>query len=176
MKKIRESSFKTVTKGNRALRIGRVSQVNSRYFITTCTFQREAVLTQKGVPELIFEQLIDSKTLFQLIASVVMPDHVHLVFRLKEKSLSQVMQKLKGRIAIAVNKRLGRTGPLWQDGYYDHKLRSEEEIGPILHYMWNNPEIPGMHFRCNRDDWLWFKSKVTKDTSYPKWLSEHPLG
>ena len=162
--------------GNQALRKGRISQENARYFLTLCTCKREPVLCLKSIPELIFENLQLSWKRFELIASVVMPDHVHLVIQLHDRNLSQPMQVFKSRSAIAINRMLNRCGPLWQAGFLDHKFRSDEDLAPILIYMWKNPTIGGRNFRCRSADWLWFKSMVTKDLEYPLWLRNHPMG
>jgi hypothetical protein len=135
-----------------------------------------SLLTKLGVPELIFNQLQEQDEHMQLRASVVMPDHVHFVSKLSDSSLDSTVRAFKGASSRAINLLLKRTGGVWQRGYFDHKFRSDDEMGPILHYMWNNPSNPGENFRCNKDDWLWFKSIVTKDVNYPSWLSSNPMG
>jgi hypothetical protein len=72
-----------------------------------------------------------------------------------------------GKSAVAINKILARTGQVWQKGYFDHKFRTDQDLAPILNYMWKNPDPPGTNFRCNQNDWIWFKSMVTKDFEYP---------
>ena len=61
-------------------------------------------------------------------AAVVMPDHVHLIFRIPGGlSLSAVLQSLKGYSARAINALLGRKGPFWLDESFDHIIRHEQE-------------------------------------------------
>jgi len=112
----------------------------------------------------------------ELIASVVMSDHVHFVIRLKNPCLSKAMKTFKGRSALIINRSMERKGQVWQRGYFDHKFRDDEDLAPILLYMWNNLNPPGKYFKCNLADWLWFKSIVTKDVEYPTWLSGNPMG
>ena len=123
----------------------------------------------------IFESLQDCGGSFDLIASVVMPDHVHLVIRLNEVSLTRANQDFKSRSAISINPVLSQSGQLWQPVSFDHKFRSDEDLAPILSYMWNNPSTPGENFRCRKEEWLWFKSIVTEDVDYPEWLRKNPL-
>jgi putative transposase len=162
--------------GNKALRRSRYSQAYARYFITICTNKRDPVLCCTAVPKLIFDLLNNTSGSFQLIASVVMPDHLHLILELKTAGLTKAMQAFKSCSAIAINKLLGRSGAVWQPAFFDHRIRNDDELGPILNYIWNNAEPSGLNFRCRKEDWLWFKSKVTKDASYPEWLSENPMG
>ena len=65
---------------------------------------------------------------------------------------------------------------IWQPVSFDHKFRADDDLAPILSYMWNNPEVPGQHFRCRKEEWLWFKSMVTLDVEYPEWLRKNPMG
>lgn len=162
--------------GNRALRRGRYSQDNARYFITICTNQRRRILYNEDIPEKLFDCLLKQEDKFDLVGSVVMPDHLHFIIRLKDPSLEECIRNFKGRSSYEINRFLNEKGSLWQRGYFDHKFRRDEDLGPILNYMWNNPKKPGHYFRCNKDDWLWFKSLVTKDLDYPVWLKENPMG
>jgi len=134
------------------------------------------MLCEDEVPEIIFKSLTDMKDVFNLIALVVMPDHLHFIIKLKERTLAECIQMIKGVTAFKIIQCRNQKGSVWQRGYYDHKFRTDDDLGPILHYMWNNPNPPGTHFRCNKEDWIWFKSIVTEDINYPTWLSEHPMG
>jgi REP element-mobilizing transposase RayT len=96
-----------------------------------------------------------------LVASVVMPDHVHCLFTLRgTETLPATIKCLKGRSAQLVNESLQRRGPVWQPGYYDHLLRPEDRLELVLRYMWNNPTPAGSNFHCARDTWEWFRGCV----------------
>jgi putative transposase len=157
--------------GQKALRRGRYSQKEARYFITFCSFTRAPILFHSGIPEIIFDSLINQSDEFDLIASVVMPDHVHVIIHLLNNNLSKTLQTFKSKSAIAINRNRKSSGRVWQKGYFDHKFRGDEDLGPILKYMWNNPSVPGKHFRCNRLDWKWFKTVVQEDFEYPIWIT-----
>ena len=94
-----------------------------------------------------------------------MPDHLHCIIRLNDSDLGRSIKAFKGKCSLRINRFCNLSGSLWQKGYFDHKFRSDEDLGPILSYLWNNPEIPGTNFRCNRDDWVWFKSLVINDVN-----------
>lgn len=89
---------------------------------------------------MIFNCLQEEKEMCELIASVVMSDHVHFVIRLKNPCLSKAMKTFKGRSALIINRSMERKGQVWQRGYFDHKFRDDEDLAPILLYMWNNLE------------------------------------
>lgn len=134
------------------------------------------MLCEEKIPNILFETLNTHQSSFDLIASVVMPDHIHFVLLLNHSKLGQAIKIFKGKSGIEINRILSRSGQIWQKGYFDHKFRSDDDLEPILNYMWNNPETPGRNFRCNQDDWIWFKRMVAKKFEYPEWLKAHPLG
>lgn len=77
-----------------------------------------------------------------------MANHVHLVVQLPENaafSAARMMQRLKGRTAMAANKLLGRQGQaFWQHESYDHVVRSGEEQARVVAYAVNNPVKAGL--------------------------------
>lgn len=85
---------------------------------------------------------------------VLMPDHAHLFVVLPEGgiTLSRWMQALK-RTLGAVLKARGEQPPFWQEGFFDHVLRSGESHSAKWEYVRLNPERAGF---CSRaDDWPW---------------------
>jgi REP element-mobilizing transposase RayT len=59
---------------------------------------------------------------------VVMPDHMHCLVQLHDKTLAELMCRIKSRSSLAVNQALGRRGRLWQKGYHDRAVRREEDV------------------------------------------------
>jgi len=118
----------------------------------------------------------DNKDLY-LIAYTIMPNHVHLIFRLndekefkgteiiKEEQLTvgehtcspyrvtNILKSLKWYTAVESNKILNRSGPFWQHESYDHVIRSEEELIDIIEYVLLNPVKAGLVE--NWEDWQW---------------------
>ena len=80
----------------------------------------------------------------ETLAWVVMPDHLHWLMIPGSEPLDAVMRRIKSRSAIAVNRRLGTTGPLWQQGYHDHALRKTEDIRAVARYLIANPLRAGL--------------------------------
>lgn len=78
---------------------------------------------------------------YQLIAWVIMPNHVHVCFLLYEGwSLERVMFTWKRRSAGELNRLTGRKGVVWQRDYFDRLVRDAEHFGKILRYIKGNPE------------------------------------
>jgi putative transposase len=77
-------------------------------------------------------------------AFVVMPDHLHWLVELGDVDLSRLVLRVKSRSAIAFNRALGQSGPLWQKGFHDHALRKEEDLRAIARHVVANPVRAGL--------------------------------
>ena len=73
-------------------------------------------------------------------AYVVMPNHVHVLFRLSsDHKLEDVIQSWKSFSAKKINEVLGRDGVLWQRDYWDRIVRDGEHRANIRNYIAKNP-------------------------------------
>jgi len=83
-----------------------------------------------------------------VVAYCVMANHVHLLVRLPETSdfnAARMMQRLKGRTAMAANRLLGRQGQaFWRHESYDHVVRDGWEQEWVVAYILNNPVKAGL--------------------------------
>jgi type I restriction enzyme R subunit len=85
-------------------------------------------------------QFFDGKR-YDLVAFVVMPNHVHVLFRLRAPHrLEEVIKSWKGFTAREINKRLGKRGELWQEGYWDRMIRNERHFFKCREYILKNPK------------------------------------
>ena len=151
------------TKGHqRVLRVGRHSLPGAWYSITTCTDSRRPLLVpdpsdpfaEPAAARLIEQALrwLHCQDRWQCKAYVIMPDHVHFVAVLGDQvSLSKVMRTFGSYTARRLNEMLGRCGKVWQKGFYDHCLRSDESYTKHLRYIVENPVRKG--FVANVEDW-----------------------
>lgn len=77
---------------------------------------------------------------YQLAAFVVMPNHVHVLFRpLGAHALAAILKSWKGFTARVINRRMGRTGTLWQDEYWDRLIRNARHFFKVAEYIRENP-------------------------------------
>ena len=80
-----------------------------------------------------------------LDAAVVMPDHVHLVFRMRGgASLSDQMHGIKGFAAKEINRMSGHSGAIWVRESFDHIIRHEDEWAEKIEYVRQNPIKRGL--------------------------------
>ena len=67
---------------------------------------------------------------------VVMPNHVHvLVTPLGLHTLTEIVHGWKSFTAHAINRLLGRKGALWQKEYFDHIVRSADDMTRFRNYI-----------------------------------------
>ena len=79
------------------------------------------------------------------LAFVVMPDHFHWLLQLKHGStLARTMSGVKANATRRINNFLGRHGTIWQKGYHDRALRSDEDIVQVARYIVANPIRDGI--------------------------------
>ena len=128
-------------RGTGRLRKGRISSPGARYFVTLCTRQRANSLAQQNAAARMENacRRLDEDQDIALIAMTIMPDHVHVLFELRERlSLAKVLSKMKG---------LGRDPRAswqWQENVFEHRLRAEECVDTYCLYLFLNPYRAGL--------------------------------
>ena len=167
----------TPGRGHEALRRGRWSKPGADYFLTFCTRERRPGLTS---PELVAAILAQSQKLaventWQTRPAVIMPDHIHLLVTLAvDCELSTAVRLFKGRLAPM----LSGEGLRWQHAYFDHRVRSAEDLLPIFLYIFLNLYRAGLvpspqtwpGYFCSEEDWRWFGELTNASCPHPEWL------
>lgn len=130
---------------SRNLRKSRYSHPGLYYFLTTSVSGRRPIFTDDDNATIVLNSIrwLRLAGRFLVDAAVVMPDHLHIVGELGESTLSQVMHSLKSfsaRQLVAA----GVMPPVWQDGYYDHGLRNDEDYRLKIRYVLQNPVRAGL--------------------------------
>ena len=116
------------------------------YFLTVCTHERRATFRDQSVASMVVEQILRAAQRFEfdVLAYCLMPDHAHLLVhgRSERSNLHRFVKRAKqstGQIyAHAVKE------PLWQDSYYDHVVRPEDNLAGIVSYIIENPVRAGL--------------------------------
>ncbi|MDA1277641.1 MAG: transposase [Verrucomicrobia bacterium] len=109
-------------------------------------------------------------TRYELRAWVVMPNHVHALFKVAEVAMEEIVESWKSYTANKANKLLNRQGRLWQPGYWDTYMRDSEHEKRTVHYIEANP----VKARLVREpkDWFWssarFRGKFAQLTIPPR--------
>jgi REP element-mobilizing transposase RayT len=82
---------------------------------------------------------------YELMAWVVMPNHVHVVAKaIGSRTLALITRQWKNLTAIAINRLFGSTGRFWQPEVFDRFLRGPEHRHYAIRYVELNPVTAGL--------------------------------
>lgn len=94
---------------------------------------------------------------YDLLAWVIMPNHVHLLVKVGETSLSKIVKELKRYTAREANKILRQTGAFWAEDYFDTYMRDAEHELKTRRYIEINP-VKAMLVREPKE-WPWSSAR-----------------
>jgi putative transposase len=139
------------------------------YFFTAVTFDRRSFLTEELSRKLLREAIEKEREQrpFQVIAWVLLPDHLHAVWTLPagDDNYSLRWQKLKEEFTKTYLKSGGQEGvrnrsrrskrerAVWQRRFWEHTVRDEEDLERCVDYVHWNPVKHGYVERVR--DWPW---------------------
>jgi putative transposase len=116
------------------------------YFVTVCIQDRQRLFSDGEIAALAQSELISfrDRGWYWLYAFVVMPDHIHMLLRLRDetKTLGRIIATLKS--SIQFRSRRAGSDLQWQYNFYDHVVRLDEPIDQIIGYILRNPERAGL--------------------------------
>lgn len=126
----------------------------SLYFVTVCTVPR--VRNQLCLPDTGLK-LLESASYYHelqrwwLKIFLLMPDHLHALMAVPQgESLPDVLRLWKGY-------QTKRLSIIWQAGFFDHRLRSDESEEEKTNYIRMNPVRAGLVMKS--EDWPYFWPK-----------------
>lgn len=147
------------------------------YFVTICTRDRRPILKQEDLARALNPLFRDIclQHGFNVYAYCFMPDHLHALLIANDPAaeLISTVRAFKG-VAAAHARCFGLSG-IWQKGFYDHIIRSEESLQRIAWYILMNPVRAGLirdpvawpFSGCAIENW---KTKLSISESYaPPW-------
>jgi REP element-mobilizing transposase RayT len=126
-------------RGKRRLPLEVYAQPGTVGLLTICTQSRRSVFSEDGPCHTLVSVLGSLHgDRWQILAYVIMPDHVHVVVANRKSSLVEFVRLAKGRSSASIRKEHGISA-LWQTSFHDHLLRETEDLGHVIEYMLNNP-------------------------------------
>jgi putative transposase len=128
------------------LRHGRSSEPGRGYLVTTVIHQRTPLFKDWQLGRLLVAEmrLAHERCDVNSLAWVVMPDHVHWLVQLEKAQLSDLMQRIKSRSTLSINRAMGRKGAFWQNGFHDRAIRDNQDLQPCARYIIANPLRAGL--------------------------------
>lgn len=150
--------------------------------MTMCTYKQESLFEYDSYHPIIretWDSLSDRYLHIHLDDFVIMPNHVHGILwienvgaihespKARRSHLSKVVGYFKMNTSKQINILRGLPGiPVWQRNYYEHIIRSDQELNRIREYIQNNPlkweldrENPDKIDIDEFDQWLYHDKK-----------------
>ena len=107
---------------------------------------------------------------FDLYAYCLMGNHVHLLLREKDESVSSIMQRICSSFVYWYNLKYDRNGHLFQERFKSEPVENERYLFTVLRYIHQNPIKAGIVRRI--EDYKWnsyheyFRKNSFIDTCY----------
>jgi REP element-mobilizing transposase RayT len=127
---------------------------------TTNVEGRLPIFRDQAAARLMVETICDisAEEPFDLVAYVVMPDHLHLVaWPRSPVTTGRVMKMIKGRFARQYQVSRSSRGPFWQSRYHEQALQTDEALWQAIEYVHHNPVAAGL--AQNPADYLWSSAR-----------------
>jgi putative transposase len=141
---------------------------NSPVFITCVTKNRYPFLEGEKNLSVFWDTVAVVKIIypFDLLAYVLLPDHFHLILQCDNQGVnfSQIMHSLKRNFTNNFKKASGINHSIiiWQDRFWDHVIRNEQDLKIHLDYIHWNPVKHG----------LVSEPEMWKQTSFHDWIKK----
>jgi len=138
---------------SRNLRLHRLIDTPATFFITKSLIPKKPSLdaAARAVIVSAFAFAVQQNRIY-LRAFVVMPDHWHALFALRELwTLPKFMHAIMSHVGGRTSPVLTRHKTSWQDGYYDTRVKSAKQFEFISRYIEQNPVAKGLVERP--EDW-----------------------
>ena len=115
--------------------------------------KEQPALVNSPIAESLMEsaKFYEERKRWSITAFLLMPDHVHALLSFhRDKVMSRVIGDWKHFHSHT-------HGIIWQEGFFDHRLRDDErgeQLGAKINYIRNNPVSAGLCAKA--EDWPWW--------------------
>lgn len=128
------------------------------YFFTIVTYKRMRYFDSDQARGVLLENIekVRKAQDFDLIAYCIMPDHLHLLIKLpvERKDFSYLIREIKRLTTLEVRKSINNpTARIWQNRFWEHTIRDEEDLQNHFDYIHFNPRKHG--YVDDPIDWEW---------------------
>ncbi|MDO8938047.1 MAG: transposase [Methylicorpusculum sp.] len=120
------------------------------YFFTLVSYRRQAIFADEQRVILLRQAFreVKNKRPFELLAAVVLPDHLHCLWTLPygDADFSTRWQMVKTAFSRRVPSEVKANGSkmLWQPRFYEHCLRGDNDFHKHMDYIHYNPVKHGL--------------------------------
>jgi putative transposase len=120
--------------------------------------QRSLITSPIGESLMESAKFYDRTQRWHITAFMLMPDHIHALLSFaNDRSMSRVIGDWK-------HFQKHKHGIIWQEGYFDHRLRDDErgeQLSAKINYIRQNPVVAGLCAKA--EDWPWWIERSALD-------------
>jgi REP element-mobilizing transposase RayT len=130
---------------SRSLRLHRWADASATFFITKSLHPKRPALDPEARAIIVaaFRFAVEDNRIY-LRAFVVMPDHWHALFALREPwTLPKFMHAMMSFVGQKTDRFLSTHDTAWQDGYYDTHVKTAKQFEYVAYYIEQNPVVKG---------------------------------
>jgi REP element-mobilizing transposase RayT len=98
---------------------------------------------------------------YDLHAWIVMPNHVHTLFKVDAVPMAEILESWKKYTAQKANRLLNRRGNFWQADYWDTYIRDSEHELQTRNYLESNPTKAGLIL--DPKHWPWSSARFRNE-------------
>jgi putative transposase len=113
-------------------------------FVTSITADRQRILDQHTDFLARAVHRAHQKSLFSVVAWVVLPDHFHALIYAPNGDTARIVQRVKLSYSLQLKPVIPGDRAIWQNRYWDHIIRSEEDMRRCIDYIHYNPVKHGL--------------------------------
>ena len=131
---------------SRDLRLHRWTDASATFFITKSVHPKKPILDPEARVLIVsaFRFAVEKNRIY-LRAFVVMPDHWHALFALREPwTLPKFMHDFMSYVGRKTDRLLSTHDTAWQDGYYDTHIKTARQFEYVAYYIEQNPVVKGL--------------------------------
>jgi putative transposase len=93
------------------------------------------------------------KSAYEIYAYCLMDNHVHLLLKVNQEPLEQIMRRICGSYVYWYNAKYQRIGNLFQDRFKSEAVEDDRYLLTVLRYIHQNPLIAGIVQRIENYPW-----------------------
>jgi putative transposase len=122
--------------------------------------EQQTQLTTPPIAESLMEsaEFYESRKRWYITVFLLMPDHIHALLSFpRDKSMSRIIGEWKHFHTV-------QHQIIWQEGYFDHRLRDDErgeQLSAKINYIRQNPVAAGLCAKAA--DWPWWIERSALD-------------
>ncbi len=145
------------------------------FFFTLVTHHRKPLFADELNIKALRHAFIKVKSIrnFQIDAIVILPDHLHSIWRLPENDVdySGRWREIKKVTSREINFRSNRANerPIWQRRFWEHSIQDEEDWRRHMDYIHYNPVKHGLVTRPADWEWSSFQKLVERGWYEEDW-------